>query len=126
MSIGLRYPDKIKMFEVDTKLYGQEFIVQEAIVPAIFEQNTGWSHANGQDAVTASVTVFVDPTNAFVRGHVNRLEGMLVVAQFSGVGEADAWYRVTDVAIARDSLLFNRIDNIQLALKKTTGVRQIS
>lgn len=126
MSVGLRYPDKITIFNVSPGLYGQEVIEDEAVVAAIFVQNTGWSHSGNQDAITSSATAFVDPTDEFVRNNVNRLEGLPVVAQFAGIGESDAWYRITDVSVSRDSLLENRIDNIQISLQKSTSIRGIS
>lgn len=126
MSVCLDYKDNVRLVATDVDGYGSETVGEEATVGALFGQNTGWSHGSNQTAVTSDAFCYIDPSDEFVVDHFNRLEGMLVVAQLFGVGFADAWYRITDVSVGRDSLLCNQIDNILLGLKKTTGIAGVS
>lgn len=126
MSVCLDYKDTVRIILPGVDGYGAELVDDEATVGALFGQNTGWSHGNNQAAITSDAFCYVDPSNEFVMDHFNRLEGMLVVAQLFGVGLADAWYRVVNVSVGRDSLLCNEIDNILLGLKKTTGIAGVS
>lgn len=120
--ICIDYKDSIRLILPTVNGYGTELVDDEATVKCLFGQNTGWSHSANQDAITSDAYCYVDPKNEFVMSHFNRLEGMLIVAQLFGVGESDAWYRVTSVSVGRDLLLCNNIDNILLGLTKTVGI----
>lgn len=122
----IEYQDTIRIVETTKDGYGSEVYVDDYDVPAVFEQNTGWRHQNNQDALNANATAFVDPTNDFVQSAFNRLEGMLVIADPFSSGVTGSWYRITSVTVSRASQLDNEIDNIQLLLKKTSGLTGIS
>lgn len=122
MSVCLDYKDTIRLILPQVNGYGSESVDEEANVGAIFVQGTGWAHGANQTAVTSDAVCYVNPADAFVQAHFNRLEGMLVVAQLFGVAESEAWYRITEVSIGRDALLCNNIDNILVSLKKTVGI----
>lgn len=122
MSICLEYKDTVRLVLPQVDGYGTETVDDEEDVGAIFGQNTGWAHGSNQTAVTSDAFCYIDPANQFVRDHFNRLEGMLIVAELFGVDDSEAWYRVIDVSVGRDSLLCNEIDNILLGLKKTTEI----
>jgi hypothetical protein len=120
--IGLEYKDTVRLVKPVVDGHGSEKIGEIAQVPALFMQNTGWSHGANQSAVTSDASVYVDPTDEFVTENFNRLDGMLVIANMFGVTDADAWYRVSQVVVGQDKLLGNNIDNVQLFLKKSTGI----
>lgn len=122
----LIYNETVILIDPDIDDYGSEQMGESASVPAIFGQRTGWAHGSNQTAVTSDAVAYLDPTNVFVSGHANRLEGMLLVAQLFGVSAPDAWYRITEVSVGRDSLLCNDIDTIQVNLKKTTEIAGVS
>lgn len=122
MTVCVDYKDSVRLIAPGVSGYGSEYISTEATIPAIFGQGTGWAHGNNQTAVTSDAFCYIDPNNAFVVSNFYRLEGMLIVAQLFGVAASDAWYRIVHVAIGRDSLLCNKIDNVLLSLKKTTEI----
>lgn len=126
MSICLNYNDTVRLVKTTVDEYGTQVISDQEEVPAIFGQTTGFGHGSNQDAILSDAVAYLDPTNEFVIENFYRLEGMLLVAQLFGVSLEDAWYRITDISVARTSLTCNDIDNIQVGLKKTTGILGVS
>lgn len=124
--IGLDYKDSISLIDPVIDEYGAEKIGQVETVPALFIQNTGWSHSANQAQVDSNAEIYIDPTHWFVVQNYYRLEDMLVIANPLGGDADDAWYRIVDVTIGQDKLLTNSIDNIRLELKKTTEIPYVS
>lgn len=122
MNAPLKYNETVTLMTTSVDEYGADVIEAQEVVMAIVEQNTGYTHGNNQTAVVSDAIVYVDPLEPFVRDNFNRLEEMLVIVQLFGVPESKAWFKVTNVTVARDHLLSNRIDNIRLSLKKTSEV----
>jgi hypothetical protein len=120
------YNDVITIIEPGVDGYGNETVKNEAIVAAVWEQNTGYRHGSNQSAIDANATALVDPDNEFVQSKFDRLEGMLVIAPLFGASVGVSWYRITSVVVSRDTQLANEIDNIQLHLKKTAGIPGVS
>lgn len=121
------YQDTVTFVKVTPGGYGNNKTVsQQAEVNVIFEQDTGFSHSNFQDAVDSDAICRPDPTNAFVIANFNRLEGMYILAPLFGAANDPSWYKVTDVIVNRDTLLNNEIDNIELGLKKTSPIPGVS
>lgn len=117
------YPDLITIVETTLDGYGNETVADQAEVEAIWEQNTSWRHGASQDTINSDAVAFVSPDNDFVQDKFNRLEGMMVMAEFFGGTD---WYRITSVTVSRDTQLTNEIDNIQLNLKKSSGITGVS
>jgi len=105
---------------------GSKTMVEQIDVNVVFVQNTGFDRVNFQDGINADAICWVDPDNSFVKDNYNRLEGMYVLEPLYGAGDSASWYKVTDVTVNRDHLLTNRIDNIELRLKKTTAIPGVS
>lgn len=127
MSVPLNYPDTITLMRTEPSNYGgDEDVVEEEEVSCIFLQSTGWTQGAQRREITSDAVAYVDPSNQFVLDNANRLEGMLVLAELFGVTRADAWFRVIDVTVNRDHLLNNQIDNIELALKKSSRPKNVS
>ena len=105
---------------------GSKTMVKQIDVNVVFVQNTGFDRVNFQDGINADAICWVDPDNSFVKDNYNRLEGMYVLEPLFGAGDSASWYKVTDVTVNRDHLLTNRIDNIELRLKKTTAIPGVS
>lgn len=124
--IGLDYLDTIYLVDPVLDEYGNEKIGQVETVPALFIQNTGWSHQNNQDAIDSSGEIYIDPTHWFVEENAYRLEELLVIANPFGASNADSWYRIIDVTVGQDKLLGNEIDNVRLELKKTAELKYVS
>jgi len=124
--IGLDYKDSVSLVDPVIDSYGAEQIGQVETVPALFIQNTGWSHSANETNVTSDGEIYIDPTHWFVELNAYRLEDMLVIANPFGSASSDAWYRIIDVTVGQDKLLSNSIDNIKLELKKTTEIPYVS
>jgi hypothetical protein len=106
--------------------YGTEHITESAEVECAFEQHTGYSHANHQDAVGSDAVAVVNPLNSFIVDHSNRLEEMLVMAPLYGASDSETWYKVLSVEVGTDHQLTDQIDNIVINLKKTVEVPSVS
>lgn len=124
--IYLNYKDVVSLVDTVIDDYGAERVGTITEVPALYIQNTGWSHANNQTNVDSDGEIYIDPENAVVIANFYRLEDMLVIANPFGSDRKDAWYRIIGVTVAQDKLLTNGIDNIRLQLKKTTEIISVS
>lgn len=123
--IGLEYKDSIQLVKPVIDEYGSEKIGEIETVPALFIQNTGWTHQSNQEAINANSIIYIDPSNDFVLENFNRLEEMLVIANPFSALDSDSWYKVIDVTVGQDKLLTNQIDNIRLELKKTVEIEYV-
>lgn len=124
--IGLDYKDTIYLVDPVIDSYGAEKIGQVESIPALYIQNTGWSHQANQDSIQSNGEIYIDPEHWFVIENAYRLEELLVIANPFGAGNPDSWYRIIDVTVAQDKLLTNQIDNIRLELKKTSELPYVS
>lgn len=123
----LNHKDTIVLVEVEATAYGnKKVVISQHEVKGTFLQNTGFSHSNNQDIIEADAIVYPNERDSFVLAKHNRLEGMYVIAMLYGSSQAQSWYKVTSVAVNRDHLLENRIDNIMLTLKKTEALPGVS
>ena len=124
--VCINYNDTITLVTTTVDSYGAEIVDQEYDVPAVVEMATGYAHSGNQDAITSDAIAFVDPTNADVLENFYRLEEMLVIANLFGASEAQSWFKIENVIVARDTQLCNKVDNVQLSLKKVRPVGGIS
>jgi hypothetical protein len=124
--IGLDYKDTISLIDPVIDEFGNEKIGQVESIPALFIQNTGWSHQSNQDAITSNGEIYIDPEHWFVLANADRLEELLVIANPFGASNGDSFYRIVDVTVGQDKLLTNQIDNIRLELKKTAEILYVS
>lgn len=121
------YNETATIYKTDPSLYGNKRVVVEAEnVPAVFLQNTGFTHSSFRDEIDADAVCYVDPEDSFVSGNYNRLEGMYLVCSPFDAPNTTAWYKIVSVSVNRDHLLSNEIDNVELALKKTTALPGVS
>jgi hypothetical protein len=127
MTLALKYNDEATIVEVTSGVYGSsKIIVEQEDVNCIFLQDTNMVHANHQDGITADAIMYVDFSNQFIVDNFNRLEGMYVMIPLFGSSNNMSWYKIESCTIHRDHLLQNVIDNIELALKKTTPIAGVS
>jgi len=122
----VQYKDTITLILTAPNEYGSEIIDDSAEVKAAIDLNTGYSHGNNQDAVDSDAIAFVSSKNQFIQDNYNRLEEMLVTIPLFGTPLPKAWYKVTQVNVARDTQLCNQIDHLELLLKKTAEVTYVS
>lgn len=127
MTLKLKYPDTGIFIKTTSDGYANTKITSEQeSVPIIFVQNTGFERNNAQDSVKSDAVCYPDFTNGFVIENVNRLEGMYLIVQLFNSTENQSWYKIIDVTVNRDHLLNNKIDNIELRLKKTRPVSGVN
>lgn len=123
----LKHKDTIILVGVTTGEYGnKKQPVSQHEIKATFLQNTGFLHSNNQDVIDSDAILYPDERNAVVVGLSNRLEGMYVIAPLFGQAASEAWYKITSVAVNRDHLLHNKIDNIQCLLSKAEALPGVS
>lgn len=122
----INYGDTITLVSTAPDEYGTEEIVDEEVVKAVVDLNTGYAHGNNEDQENSDATVAIDPNNAFVIANYYRLEEFLVRIELYSTPKADAWYKVVKVALAKDTQLCNKLRHIELSLKKTVGVQDVS
>lgn len=123
----LNYQDEVTILEAASGGYrGTKTVTDYKVIPVIFIQATGFVQAGFQENIDADALCFPDPTSQFVVDNFNRLEGMYIIAELFGVDEDKAWYKIDKVTVNRDHLLENKIDNIQLNLKKTRPILGVS
>lgn len=127
MGLPLKHKDSVTFVDVNNSDYGNKKVFQSQYdVKGTFLQNTGFLHTSNQDLIDSDAILYVDHKNQWVKDNHNRLEGMYVVVRLYGSTLEQSFYKVTNVAVNRDHLLGNRIDNIQLTLKKTEALPGVS
>jgi hypothetical protein len=126
MGVCINYDDEITIALTEPNAYGTEQVVEQAQVMAAIDLSTGYTHGGNQDAVTSDATVFISATEQFAIDNYNRLEECLVIIDLFGTPETRAWYKVVQVNVARDTQLCNDIDHLELSLKKTAEVYDVS
>lgn len=123
----LNHKDTVTFVVVDSTEYGNSKVVTEQHdVKGTFLQNTGFLHTTNQDLLDADAILYPDEKNEWVKANHNRLEGLYVVAPLFDADPDESWYKVETVAVNRDHLLGNKIDNIQLTLKRTEALQGVS
>lgn len=123
----LTHKDSIVFVVVSSTGYGnKKTVMEQHDVKGTFLQNTGFLHTNNQDIIDADAILYPNERDAFVMANHNRLEAMYVIAPMFGGDPAESWFKVTSVSVNRDHLLGNKIDNIQLTLKKTEALPGVS
>lgn len=121
------YQDSATFVKVSSSGYSNNKSVEEqSDVSVVFIQSTGFNRSSFRDNVTADATCFPDPENTFILANHDRLEGMYILAPLFGINDDEGWYKVISVAVNRDHLLSNQIDNIELRLKKTRKIGGVS
>lgn len=124
--VKLNYKDTITLIKTEIDGWNKHSISHSESVSALFVSNTGYSRSSGQNIIDSTASVYVDPTNQFIKDNWNRLEEMYVVSRPYGGEYAESWYKITNVDVGQDKLLGNNIDNILLSLKKTTELSNAS
>jgi len=124
---NLCHKDTIVFVELTNYGYGnKKNVIAQHDVMGTFIQNTGFLHTTNQDIINSDAILFPDHKDAFIISAYNRLEGMCIIAPVFGGDPDDAWYKITSVTVNRDHLLGNKIDNIQVLLKKTEALPGVS
>ena len=123
----MRYRDIATFVTTSLSVYGAKKVVLHQVdVNGIFLQNTGFKHAEFADGTIADAVFYPDPSHAFVLEQADRLEGLNLKVNIYGGSANQAWYKVEQCRVNRDHLLENKIDNIELSLKKTRPVDGVS
>ena len=123
----LNHKDSFTIVVVDSTGYGnKKVVVEQHSVKGTMLQNTGFLHTTNEEVLSADAILYPNERDPFVLAHHNRLEGMYVVVPLYGADPSDSWYKITNVAVNRDHLLSNKIDNILCALKRTEALPGVS
>lgn len=122
----IQFDDTVTLITTTVDEYGSDVLGQSEAVQAAIDLNTGYTHASNQDAVTSDAIAFLDPSDEFIADNYYRLEEMYLVIDLFGTPEPRAWYKITEVNVARDTQLCNEIDHIEALLKKTSPVLEVS
>ncbi len=123
----MKYRDTVELYSIVSDGYANtKSSLMESEVKAIFLQSVGYEHQGNRDGVITDAICYLDPDNPFVINNHYRLEGMYLKAVMFGSDEVESWYKIENVAVNRDHLLCNRIDNVECALKKTRPLETIS
>lgn len=123
--ICLDFPDVITLVKTTVNAYGKPVYNSEADVNCVFIRDTGFLQSAHQNAIDSDAIAYCDPSTPFLITNKYRVEEYLVVVDWNEP-EQDSWYKVTSVAVHRDSQLTNQIDSVELTLKKTTGIARVS
>jgi hypothetical protein len=123
----LCYGDTATFYTTEPGSYANDRVITSfSQVPVIFLQNTQFTHTNFRDDIDADAICYPDPSNTFVIDNNMRLEQMYIKIPLFGVADSKSWYKVDSVSVNRDHLLNNKIDNIELLLKKTKALEGVS
>lgn len=121
----LKYRDSAEFFSTITDRYGNDKeILSQSAVEVVFLQSTAYLRNEFQENVDADAVLYANPKNQFIIDNYMRLEGMYVRCVLYNSPDSEAWYKVTEVAINRDHLLENKIDNVECLLKKTRPLQE--
>lgn len=123
MSKYLCYKDTVKLVETSTPDgYGDVEPVVLTDLKCDFFTSTGFAHSNHVDIANSDAYAYIDENNPEVVARAYRLEGMFIVANLFGGVDNESWFKITTVRIGQDKLRFNKIDNVQIFLKKTEAL----
>ncbi len=123
----LNYNETVTFYSTKSDVYANNKRIDEkADVDCIFTQATNFSHNAFRDTIDADAICYPDFENDFIISHHNRLEGMYILAPIFGDPDERALYKVINCTINRDHLLSNKIDNIELILKKSEKILFVS
>lgn len=127
MTLALDYNETLTFYKVTTGGYrGTKIVEDSADVPCVFVQGTGMINSAFQENVEADALAYPDFENDFIVENANRLEGMYVLANVYGGEDNASWFKIESVAVNRDHLLGNQIDNIECRLKKSAKLPFVS
>ena len=121
----LNYKDSVILVDPVITGFGAEKIGRQETVNCLLTPVRGFSQGGYQQVIDADMVCYLDPNNSFVQEVSNRLEGMLVITNL-GDSQSDAWYRIDSVSVGESKLLDNSLDNIQVNLKKSTAIANVS
>lgn len=121
----MKYPDSVILVDPVLDEYGTEKIGRMETVLASVGQVQGYTQGAHQADITSDAIAYLEPTNSFVVEKFNRLEGMMLIMS-EGEAQADSWYRIVTVNVGKKSLTSNVLDNVQVALNKTTALVSVS
>jgi hypothetical protein len=116
--IALDFKDEALIYPVRKGGYGNDIPQAPVTVPALYEQTTGFEHANNQDAISSSSRLYLPGTDSFVLEHGERLEGMVVQINPFGTAGSEQYFRLTSVTPIRDILLGNQLQHVECELEK--------
>lgn len=117
------YKDVLALHCTNHNEYGDDIVYQSVEVPAIVQENYGWTRGGFQENITSTTVAWIDPAHNFVKGNCYRIEGMLVSFNKYCDDTRHIWYRVEGVDIIRDHLRCNDIRHIELSLTKVEEPR---
>lgn len=123
----LNHKDNIVLVVVNATGYGNSKVVLEQHdIRGTFLQNTGFLHTNNQDILNSDAILYPNERDPFIIANHNRLEGMYIIAPLFDADPDKSWFKIETVAVNRDHLLGNKIDNILLTLKRTEALPGVS
>lgn len=124
--IRLDFKDQAVIYPVTSSGYGDDVFGTPHTVPALYEQTTGFSHGNSQDAVSAASHIYLPGDDSFILENAGRLEGMILMVNPLGADDSQQYFRISSVTPARDILLGNQLQHVECNLTKTSRVPNVS
>lgn len=123
--IALDFKDSVVIYPVRKDGYGNDVADTGVTVPALYEQTTGYEHANNRDAVSGVSRLYLPANNEFVLARAQRLEGMVVKVNLFGGESVQQLFRIVSVTPVRDILLGNDLQHVECELRKIAGVSNV-
>lgn len=118
-----KFPDVVELVKTKKDGYGDEIIIEQVAVKAIFNQNTGWVRGSYSNPITSDAVAYIDHKDPWVVANAFRLEEFKVVANPFNSPDRLAWYKITSVEVGKRPLVNNKLDNVQLLLDKTVQIK---
>lgn len=124
----LDYLDIIVFLETipSTDGFASDVSIAEHEVGALFVANSGFTRGSHTSDLTSTASAYIDIDNTYIQDNAYRLEGNYVLANPFNADDAVSWYRITQVNVGQDKLLANKIDNVEIFLKKSTRPNNVS
>ncbi len=122
----VKYPHTIRFFDTAVDEYGEHAVTSYADVPAVFEQQTGFTHGDYQDAITSDAVALIDPKDDWVLANAYRIEEKLCMVNLYSDSDNQSWYKVVQSAVGSSHQLDNVIDTVRIVLKKTKALQYVS
>lgn len=120
------YPDICTLVDMKKNGYGDTSIDTVTEIPCLFLQGTSNSRSTNTEVTGADAHVYLDEEHPDVLSRAFRLEGMYVMCDPFGAGEANSWYRISTAKVGQRKLLDNSVDNVHAFLRKVAKPNGVS
>lgn len=122
----LVYRDTCDIYDPTRDEYGTPQFGAATQLPCLYVQTTAYQHGAGQDAITGTSRIVLPGQHPFVTGHSYRLEEMIVNVNPFGADASAQLFKIVNVTVARDVLLYDQVHHVECDLKKIEGSAYVS